>query len=589
MGDSYLSSDESLILSTQNIRIDGRSRDLMLTSRRLILIDNSVTPFHLRTIPLDMIITVIAGMDVKGDPIITLSHMDPSGAGAPHPVDFIFTRQKGEQRTKECNEWAATLNIYAAEARKGSLSSGTLPYDPVKVIQPRMSATYRIETFSPRKPVMEAYPGKTSPVTLPVPSKSLNKDGIPKGSEEPAQLKNAKMVEAPDSSWIPTLELDETEMPLIKEPVSPPQEIAIGPDKNLEIIDAKEPVSPPPVIPIDSDKIQEIAGADEPVSPPQVIPIDSDKIQEIADAEEPVSPPQVIPVDSDKIQEITGADEPVSPPQVIPIDSDKIQEIADAEEPVSPPQVIPVDSDKIQEIADAEEPVSPPQVIPIEPEENQASTDNAQIWADAVRTALSPSPAIPLILQDSVDNKPKEPSAPKAAPAPAAISSSAPKDQKQSPPTMMIAAIIVIILVVLGVAIISSLNLRNSGDTPPPLVVSFVTVQPTPTPIPTLVPADGVWVRIVYPGTFIGEVGNTELIRPVSGSGAQIYKILWNDRIVQVLAQKQDNSGDTLLIEVYNNGTLIKSSSTRKPMGSINFLIDPITGQPPGFNQGDNP
>ncbi|MFA4849040.1 MAG: hypothetical protein WC626_04860 [Methanoregula sp.] len=520
MGDSYLSSDESLILSTQNIRIDGRSRDLMLTSRRLILIDNSVTPFHLRTIPLDMIITVIAGMDVKGDPIITLSHMDPSGAGAPHPVDFIFTRQKGEQRTKECNEWAATLNIYAAEARKGSLSSGTLPYDPVKVIQPRMSAIYGIETFSPRKPVMDAQTMKGEPVTTPVLSKTLKEDKIPTGIDEPAHVKNAEIVESFDSNWIPTLELDETEFPVTKEPESSPQVTPIEPDQNLEI---------------------------------------------------------------------TVAEESVSSPQVTPIEPDQNLEITIAEESVSPPLVTPIEPDQNLEITIAEESESPPQVTPIEPDTKQEITDSAQIWADAVRTVTTPSSAIPPILQDHADDELKRPSATKAAPVPVPTSPSVPKDLKQSPPTILIAAIIVIILVVLGVAVISSLNLRNTGDTPPPLVVSFVTFQPTPTPIPTLVPSNGVWVRIVYPGTFIGEVGNTEFIRPVSGSGVQIYKILWSDRVVQVAAQKQDNSGDTLLIEVYNNGTLIKSSSTRKPMGSINFLIDPITAQPPGINRGDIP
>ena len=543
MGDSYLSSDESLILSTQNIRIDGRSRDLMLTSRRLILIDNSVTPFHLRTIPLDTIITVIAGMDVKGDPIITLSHMDPSGAGAPHPVDFIFTRQKGEQRTKECNEWAATLNMYAAEARKGSLSSGTLPYDPVKVIQPRMSATYGIETFSPRKPVMDAHPMKGEPVTTPVLSKTLKEDKIPTGIEEPAQLKNAEMVESFDSNWIPTLELDETEMPVTKDPESPSQEIPIEPDQNQEITVAKEPVSLPLVTPIEPEQNLDITIAEESVSPPQETPIEPEQNLDITVAKESVSPQQVTSIEPDQNQEITVAEEPESPSQEIPIEPDTKQEI----------------------------------------------TDTAQIWADAVRTATTPSSAIPIILKDSADNKPKESSAPKTVPVPVQTSPPVPKDRKKSPQAIMIAAIIVIILVVLGVAVISSLNLRNSGDTPPPLVVSIVTVQPTPTPIPTLVPADGVWVRIVYPGTFIGEVGNTEFIRPVSGSGAQIYKILWSDRVVQVAAQKQDNSGDTLLIEVYNNGTLIKSSSTRKPMGSINFLIDPITGQPPGINRGDIP
>ncbi|MDP2796625.1 MAG: hypothetical protein Q8N94_03850 [Methanoregula sp.] len=474
MGDPYLSSNESLILSTYNICIDGMSLDLMLTSRRLILIDNSVNPFHLRTILLESIITVFAGINEKGDPIITMSHMDPSGTGAPHPMDIIFTRQKGEQRAKECNEWAATLIIHAAGARNEALSAGTLPYDPVKVIQPRMSATYRIETFSPRKPVMEAYPVRTEPVTTPVLPKSLVEYGIPSGIDGPAPLKNAEMVEPFDSSRLPSPDLDEMEMPDIKEPVPPPQ-------------------------------------------------------------------------------------------------------------------VIPIEPDKDQAITDAEEPVSPPQVIAIEPDKDQAITDAARTWADAVRTVTTPLPTIPLILQCPADDEPEEPSAPKAAPVPAAISPPAPKIQNLSTPPILIAAIIVVILVVLGVAVIGSFNLLNFGETPPSPVVSIVTIQPAPTPLPALVPADGVWVRIEYPGTFIGEVGNTELMHPVSGSGVQIYKMLWSNRVVQASAQKQENSGDTLLIEVYNNGTLIKRSSTRAPMGSVNILIDPITGQPPGIKHGDIP
>jgi hypothetical protein len=78
-------------------------------------------------------------------------------------------------------------------------------------------------------------------------------------------------------------------------------------------------------------------------------------------------------------------------------------------------------------------------------------------------------------------------------------------------------------------------------------------------------------------------VGNPELMHPVSGSGVHLYKILWSDRLVKASAQKQDNSGDTLLLEVYNNGILIKRSSTRVPMGSVEILVDPITGNPPGI------
>lgn len=556
----------------------------MLTSRRLILIDNSVNPFHLRTIPLDSIIAVVAGMDVKGDPVFTLSHMDPSGSGAPQPMDFIFLQQKGKPRAKECNEWATTLNIHAAGARNVALSSGTLPYDPVKTIQPRMSATYMIETFSPRKPVIEGYPLKAGPVITPVSTKSSVGGGIPAGIDEPTPLKNIEMVEPFDSPWLSPQEPEKTEMPDKEEPASLQQAIAYGPSENQIIADSEEPLSSPHVV---------ASG-----------PIEN---QVIADAEDPASPPQAI------------ASRP---------NENRI--ISDAEEPVSPPQVIASGPSENQIIANAEETASHQSAIASGTDEKPAISDAAQVWADAVRTAIIPTSVIPLTLSSeviterntiddktkadhiittlkepvaemnkdvlstdgnvtpgNVDNELVGPPGPKADPVPVAIYPLAPKISKT--PTILIAAIVIIILLVLGVVVIGQFNLLNSGDTHPPVVVPSVTIQPTPTLIPTLVPSDGVWVRIAYPGTFIGEVGNHELMHPVSGSGVRIYKILWSDRIVKASAQKQENSGEILTVEVYNNGTLIKRSSTRAPMGSVDILIDPITGQPPGISHGDIP
>ncbi|MDP3396158.1 MAG: hypothetical protein Q8S57_05785 [Methanoregula sp.] len=577
MGDPYLSKDESLILSTQNIRIDGKSLDLMLTSRRLILIDNSVNPFHLRTIPLDSIITVVAGMDVKGEPVFTLSHMDPSGSGAPQPMDFIFVRQKGKSRSKECNEWAATLNIHAAGARNGALSSGTLPYDPVKTIQPRMSATYMIETFSPRKPVIEAYPEKAGVVTTPVPVKFPVVEGILSGIDQSAPLKNVEMVEPFDSPYLLSQEPEKMEMP---------------------------------------DK-------EEPISQPDVIAIEADEKASITDSEEPASTPQEIATGPHETPEITDSEEPASTPQEIATGPHETPEITDSEEPASTPQEIATGPHETPEITDSKAPVSPPQEIATGTNDNPTISDAAQIWADAVRTATTPLPVNPVInttatLSDGKNTDEKsmaEPinknvedqlseinkddraadhgrvgsPAPNADPVPAAISPPVPIIPKCPYCTIQNAAIVIIILVVIGVAAIGSFYLLNSSQTPPPVVVPIVTVQPTPTPVPTLVPADGVWVRIEYPGTFIGEVGNPEIMHPAYGSGVRIYKILWSDRLVHAFAQKQENTGDTLTIEIYNNGTLIKSSSTRAPKGSVDLLIDPTTGQPPGVKPKNSP
>jgi hypothetical protein len=480
----YLSSNESLILSTHNIRIDGVFLDLMLTSRRLILIDNSVTPFQLRTIPLETIITVFAGTDVKGDPIITLSHMDPSGTGAPHPMDFIFTRQKGELRTKECNEWAETLGNYAVNARDGALSAGTLPYDPVKAIQPRMSATYRIETFSPHKQVIGEQVLTAEPVRSPALPDVPEDKGIPAGSKDPAPLNDAEPVGLTDSSRLPS----------------------------------EEPVSPPVIIPVTDEN-----------------PAISDAAQAWAEAIRTITIP--VPVIS-----------PVPASEPIPF-AGTIENEPEADlNPISSPP---------------EEPV----------------VNNQKDVCPASRM----SPECP------ADGKPAQQPAPETARLPASISPPDLNTQKRSSSPLLIAAIIIVIFVVLGAVFIGSFYPRDSVETPPPVVVTVVTIQPTPTPLPTRIPGDGVWVRIEYPQTFIGEVGNPELMYPASGTGVQLYKVLWSDRVVQASAQKQDNSGDTLLIEIYRNGTLLKHSSTRVPMGSVHILIDPITGQPPGIKYGDIP
>jgi hypothetical protein len=541
MGDPYLSSNESLILSTHNIRIDGVALDLMLTSRRLILIDNSVTPFSLRTIPLDTIITVVSGTDVKGDPIITISSMESSGSGAPQPMDLIFARQKGEQRATECNEWAATLRNFAAEARSGSLSAGTLPYDPVKAIQPRMSATYRIETFSPRKPIMEESPVTAEPVIsyeLPEPT---TEDGIPTGTGKPAQSEPAGIAD-----------------PFVSPVISPRE-----PEDMNETIE-----------PVQSGK--ENSGAD--ISRPSV-PVPEELIEgfytsvhesariDATDMEHellPVSLQSEVPFESNEKPVITEAariwaDAARSAASFAP-------PVPDLSVPEAIPIMVPRADESIAESCPVEEVTEKP-AVEMKEDPRMAGGIIPESLRESERLMQSRREIAPVFVVTP--------------PAPSVL----PTKFRSS----LFIATILIILVVLGGMVIVSFQPHESGITPHLVVVPNITVQQTPTNQPTTVPADGVWVRIEYSGTFIGEVGNTELMHPVSGTGVRIYKILRSDHIVQASAQKQENSGDPLIIEVFNNGTLIKRSSTRVPMGSVDILIDPITGQPPGIRPGEIP
>ena len=116
-------------------------------------------------------------------------------------------------------------------------------------------------------------------------------------------------------------------------------------------------------------------------------------------------------------------------------------------------------------------------------------------------------------------------------------------------------------------------------------LVPVVTTTPTIPGTPTLVtiPGNGVWVRVEYNGSFIGYVGNPGSLQHVGGSGDRFYYIPKSDDLVQASLVKQDNSGNTLTIEVYRNGEMVLHRTTRAPKGEVQVLIDPRTGNPPGI------
>ena len=91
----------------------------------------------------------------------------------------------------------------------------------------------------------------------------------------------------------------------------------------------------------------------------------------------------------------------------------------------------------------------------------------------------------------------------------------------------------------------------------------------------------------MYPGTFVGTVGNPGYLYQISGSGDKFYKTLRSDGLIQATVRKQDYTGDTLAVEVYVNGSMIAHRTVAKPMGEIALLIDAngnLPGVPPSSN-----
>ena len=251
----------------------------------------------------------------------------------------------------------------------------------------------------------------------------------------------------------------------------------------------------------------------------------------------------------------------------------------------------------------------PPVVTPV-PEMPQDSPDSSQELHGA---STIPDNAV----QESVDQTAPEPVAP---PEPKAADTTPvrhpiPPAREIRPlrTTLTYAAVLVLIiaLIAAGVVLLLPQGPVHNGipvpQTPGPVQVTTLppeTVQPT-SPLPaTLIPAtrittpvtylpvstvpqQGVWVRVNSTAYYFGNAGNPELMQQVSGTGDHFYKVLKNDRPVQVSVQKQDNSGALLAVAIYRDGTLITSRSVTSPMGSVDLLIDPLTARAPGLTGND--
>jgi len=157
--------------------------------------------------------------------------------------------------------------------------------------------------------------------------------------------------------------------------------------------------------------------------------------------------------------------------------------------------------------------------------------------------------------------------------------------------------IMMIVFLIIGVAIMAAFILGTVGSTttlsqtsdtsrsytPYPTVV-YTTKIPTATSdysrsytsyptavyttkIPTVARDSGVKVRIIYPGSWQGAVGDLGSITSVQGSGTTDYPFTDNPKIISANAQKKDDSSSALTIQIIQDGNIIKQASTTASYG----------------------
>jgi hypothetical protein len=603
LSDLYLNPGESLILTTNRISVNFIPFDLMLTSLRLILLDNDHNRFSPQVIPIGDIFSVNGGSISTGEPIIRITVTDHDGDGSLIPLDFIFSQGPNQKRKQERDEWLRTLMEKLVAVRQERVLSGIQPADEDEEERPPVRRWIAPEILHP-VPLDVApdiagtdsgsIPGTSGPLVSPEEISGEPGSAHRVASEfegPPAPAANEGATDSSDPSETPV------EITTFGESGPVPEETSSIPEKITGRTDVPVPRAQITEIPYEAvQPVQEPGDAgenDTGSSTSRVSPaVEPDEPRQLT-GEEPVDElSRVSAVGLPEGSNVasrheTGADhsgrERYPPP-------------ASAAKPALPsvnwpvlrkPPVSPASGPRIPDTANAVGiPFSPVEakenVIPaitVLPDEESGETRATREPGDEEL----PNPEVPTPLAPSEEQSPGELEAePSGIAPPFAVAGTGSNVPRRRP--VLLVAIVVIVGIVLAIAGLGFLYLHNLPDTtntqvPPITLVATpnITTTVTPSPIPNV----GVWVHVVYPQYYYGRVGNPGEVQDIGGTGDQFYFIRNSGSLVQADIQKRDNSGDVLSVEVYDNGTRVFNNSVRSPMGAIHILIDPETGKPP--------
>jgi hypothetical protein len=161
-------------------------------------------------------------------------------------------------------------------------------------------------------------------------------------------------------------------------------------------------------------------------------------------------------------------------------------------------------------------------------------------------------------------------------------------------PLIAVPALLVILVAVLGGAFTyMQVQHELSAGPPAPAAVPTIITGTAATPAPAvpqagageeilpessppmvMIPQSGVWVRVQYPGTFLGSVGARGVYREVNATGDRFYQLAAQNDIIDVSIAKQDGSNNLLAVEVYRDGSQVRRSTTSTPRGIIDLHVN---------------
>lgn len=505
--------DESILLNAQNVKVKSVSFEAILTNRRLILVDSKKHLIPPQEILLATLRNVEEGENAIRDPTITLSLITSSGAT--RQMILTFTKTSGGERKRECDEWIGILKQHLSPVFQHPVQQDTpSSVEPQQVpeheepVPPRSEVGGAPTIQAPKKKIEISRPMKKIVDSVPAMPKPIETTSLPTGSF----CNRCGNRVPPESAFC-----NRCGTPVVQES-----------DLGTPAAETAPVPVPPQVIP------QEVAPA--PVVPQVQVPL-----------------PPVFGAAADKkerpIEQVIHSIEPL---------------IEDSVPRTEPAPIIP-----------KHHPI--PQAGHI-PEVTQPETSISDIKWPVISTGDSPE--VPV-------------TAPGAPDLTTSASPGTSPGRKRSRYLVAGVLAIIIIAVVAGVFLfvhpLAGGNTPTPAVTPTPLPVTVATTvaTPTPSPVPTtvsavvtpipsstpqvIIPSTGVWVRVVYPHNFAGSVGTPGSLTEVGGTGDQVYQISTSVGTVIANIQKSDGSADSLLVELYKDGSLVLQKSTNTPEGTVDI------------------
>ncbi len=175
MGYPDLKSDETIVLTAQHVKVKSVPFELVLTNRRLIIIDSEKNVVPTQQIPLITIRNVTAGENAIRDPVITLTIL--TDTADTREMALTFAMQTAGERKREAGEWVKTLKKYIAEAASYPVEMAQDTHAPVETRQEHTGTPgvkKKIEIARPIKKIMVD--------TSHMPPKPVETTSLPEGS-----------------------------------------------------------------------------------------------------------------------------------------------------------------------------------------------------------------------------------------------------------------------------------------------------------------------------------------------------------------------------------------------------------------------